>query len=224
MNLVDPEGEVIVKSSEQLWSKHKSRIENKVQRIQNRLDRLSNRNITTGRRVSSLLERLNGLNSVLGIINTLEESPQKYSLSQSNTEMGGLKYYSESGIIEISLLGDTGSFVHEITHAGQFESGDIAFSISNGNTYAQDIYDELEAYTNQAYYENTPASSITIDSISRITDSSGNLVYSLKGVAHTAQTPISINTPLPEVYRAYIVNEIAENIQLWEMVDVYYKR
>ena len=46
-----------------------------------------------------------------------------------------------------------GDFVHEVTHAGQFETGDIAFNAETGGTLAQDIYDEIAAYQAQFAYD-----------------------------------------------------------------------
>jgi hypothetical protein len=49
---------------------------------------------------------------------------------------------------------NTANFVHEVTHCGQFLSGEIVFEEHEGGFGAYvDIYDELEAYQFQYYYD-----------------------------------------------------------------------
>ncbi len=93
------------------------------------------------------MEGINGLNQTLATINNIENSSQGYFLSHVIGEVGGVQYDVTSGLINIRYVsGSTENFIHEVTHAGQFETGDIAFSPDSGRTFAQDIYDEVAAY------------------------------------------------------------------------------
>ena len=47
----------------------------------------------------------------------------------------------------------TATFVHEVTHAGQFESGELGFNRQTGEPLAYDTYDEVAAYKAQYAYD-----------------------------------------------------------------------
>ena len=91
----------------------------------------------------------------------LEASDQVYSLSSTaEGENGGVTLNTSTNVIDIKS-GSTSNFVHEMTHAGQFEAGDMAFDSKTGNTLAQDIYDEVSAYKAQFAYNPSSVSGLT---------------------------------------------------------------
>ena len=92
-----------------------------------------------------------------------------------------------------------------MTHAGQFESGDLGFNF-NGGTYAQDIYDEVAAYQAQAYFNGFNHKEITPKFVQSLTDSDGNKIYEPNGSIRTAPISIRIDTPFYKVCKAYGVS------------------
>ncbi|MCM1490829.1 MAG: hypothetical protein NC095_08390, partial [Muribaculum sp.] len=116
-------------------------------------------------------------------------------------------------IIDINYT-DKANFVHEVTHAGQFESGDIVFSKENGNPALTDLVDETYAYKSQYAYN--PSSIIglnpqmSVNSINSINCTwvsgivyNGKMIYSMGDDNKTAQGSVGINSPafiLPIVY------------------------
>ena len=103
------------------------------------------------------------------------------------------------------LLG-VGDFVHEVTHAGQFETGDIAFNAETGGTLAQDIYDEIAVYQVQFAYDPGSISglssthvansfgAITPSWVQGLKDATGAMPYTVAGSANTGLIPININS------------------------------
>ena len=222
---VDPDGNYIVKSSIREWIEHRNNIEEQFNRINRKVERLHSKNRTNLR----LEDRLNGLQSIMTTIDILESSSQGYALSNAESFIAGIKLDPYSKVIIISFFeGDTGSFVHEITHAGQLESGDIAFTADDGEPLGQDIYDELAAYKAQAYYNNEDINSITIEWIRGLKTPEGQLIYGLKkfgALTNTASTAIDINTSYGEYLKAMSqVGPINNLTPLYKIRNVYYKK
>ena len=138
-------------------------------------------------------------------------------------ETGGLTYNPQTGIIAIAYLGTTGSFVHEVTHAGQFENGGLAFSKELGQTCAQDIYDELSAYRAELYYYGENVSKVTKDWLYSLTDKNGDRIYAPGGSARTASIGITISTPLFMVASEYGLTTTSWS-PLYKMGGVHYKK
>ncbi len=108
-------------------------------------ERLSNK-------IGDRRNRINSLNASLNTMGVLKNSSQVYGLSQiPNGAIGGVTLNTTTNVIVIKYSG-TANFVHEITHAGQFETGDLAFVNTTGETFCQDIYDEVAAYRAQFAY------------------------------------------------------------------------
>ena len=89
-------------------------------------------------------DRVDGLITAIGNFGMLEASTQVYSLNSGATQ-NEVSFDPSTGNIVISYNG-TALFTHEATHAGQFETGDIAFDRTNGATLAQDVFDEVAGY------------------------------------------------------------------------------
>ena len=129
---------------------------------------------------------LQSLNNTLKTMSTLENSENAYGLSHSDSDVGGL-ILSDDGSISIDYIeGDIGNFVHEVTHAGQIERGDLALSERGGAIY-YDIYDEFQAYAAQYAYVKSSSSngflglksynSINLYWLNNIKNAAGSFVY-----------------------------------------------
>ena len=220
VNYVDPDGRKIHNNSQKRWDRYSKNLDKVIEKVKKELNSINN----DDSRYDNLLDRLNGLNSIKETMESLKSSTQLYKLGRSFGNTGYIQYNSKSGMIKINTLGNISNFIHEMMHAGQFESGDIAFTADDGSTLAQDIYDELGAYKAEAYYNGKNASDITIDYIKTITDSAGNLVYSSE-TTNTALEKVTIYTNYHDVLKAYgrtpSIN--TPNIPLFKIGNVYSK-
>ena len=158
---------------------------------------------------------MSSLNSSLKNLGTLERSKQVYSLSHTGgKENGGVTLNTQSKTIDIRIFsGSAASFVHETTHAGQFESGDIAFDGKTGRVLAQDIGDEVAGYKAQFAYA---PSSTGVGSFEAITPQwvqglgGGNVYvpighpnYDPNVSANTGVSHLDINSTRADFIRAY---------------------
>lgn len=148
---------------------------------------------------------------------------------------------TETNVINISY-GNTANFVHEITHAGQFETGDIAFSSSTGKTIGQDIQDEVDGYKAQFAYDPSSVSGlsstagvansfggITTKWVQGITEADGNLPYAPGGTANTGIAPVNINSNRDAIIRAYPhqagqLKNLPTTYLLKSIPGIYYKK
>ncbi len=130
-----------------------------------------------------------------------EKSSQLYQLGKIEGNIGGVVYDSNSGAVVINYV-STANFVHEVTHVGQFERGEIAFS-SKGGALAGDVFDEIAAYKSQYNYDPISVSELpstsTISNINDITSSwvqgiDGGTLYVPGGRANTGVFPLNINS------------------------------
>lgn len=146
-------------------------------------------------------------------------------MSQAVGEVGGVQYDISSSLVNISYIpGSTENFIHEVTHAGQFETGDIAFSPESGKTLAQDIYDEVAAYKAQEYYSGGNYNKMTAQYVQKIRNpKTGELIYTLSGTGNTSQIPISIRTPFWIVRKAYLNDYILNKTPFYKVVNMHYK-
>ena len=231
INFIDPNGMEIDSLSQKQWNKEKSR-------ITSRLDKLENKN-KNGRND----ERIASLKNTIDVMGTAEESTQLYSLSKVvYGKDGGLTLNPESKAIIISYNG-TANFVHEIKHVEQFESkwGHIAFNSETGEVYAQDIYDEVQAYRAQYAYDPSSVTGLTSTStissmqqilpawVQGIKKPDGSLPYALGGYANTGLTPVYLNSTKADLIRAYphmrnSLNHRSNTMPFKNMYPMYYKR
>lgn len=225
VNLVDPDGRYIDKASTQEWNDNKRQIEDKVNSLQNKASELEAKG-KLGGRLKRLNERINGLNQTLSTMAVLEDSEQGYVLIPASGSIGGLKLDVNTSLINVSYVqGDIGNFIHEVTHAGQFESGDLAFTL-DGQIMLQDIYDELAAYKAEAYYTGMNPNSITISYLHGLSnDETGMLMYTPRGECNTAQISVSITTPYSIVEKAYRgQSSLLYKEPIYKTGLIYYKR
>ncbi|WP_302387247.1 hypothetical protein [Alistipes ihumii] len=154
---------------------------------------------------------------------------------------GHLSFDAESETIMINYT-NTANFVHEVTHAGQFETGDVALSsLGKEMTYAQDIYDEVSAYRAQYLYDpfSLPSSSTQVNSLTDINPAwvqglqdaaTGAYKYDYNRGSGTGLYPVNINSTKSALIKAYprAIHEFRgfdDNIPLKEMLnDIYYKK
>lgn len=192
-------------------------------------------------RIDGLQVRVDGLQNILDQMLTLETSTQTYVLQNiDSTQVGTIKYDSATGNI-IIVSGNTANFIHELTHAIQFEKGDLAFNTRTGASLLQDIFDEVAGYKNQFFYDpesitglnsNSIANTvdlITADWVQHIQDSTGNLLYAPGGSSNTGISNININSTKVDFLNAY-PNQAAKldglpaNFDVRTLPTIYYKR
>ncbi|MDE6549645.1 MAG: hypothetical protein K2L22_11675 [Muribaculaceae bacterium] len=227
VNNTDPTGMYVVKESQEEWKRNKNDIKNRRDRLQSSIDKTKSKGAKKGwskekieKKIGDKQERVASLDNTLSTMTNIENSEQGYSLHQTS-DNGGLSL--ENGIIKISYNPSkynkfkNSNFVHEVTHAGQFESGDIAFSTESGGSYLVDIFDEIEAYKAQYAYEPSTLSGLNPDlGINAINDinrdwitgvrSNGTLMYSDGGYCRTGQGYVRVDSPLIFLSIAYSGN------------------
>lgn len=213
----DPTGMVIEEGSLKEWRALREQIEAERDKIQKAINNLVLKAAAKGwsaeklsKKIGNRSERVSSLNSSLGIMGVLENSTQVYALAHICDE-GGLSLDPATSIISINFEG-TYNFVHELTHAGQFETGDMAFSTEG--TVFQDVYDEMAAYKAQFAYSPSSVSSLvsvsTANSFEAITPSwvqgvllRGNAIYAPGGRNNTGIRPVGVNSTINDLMQAY---------------------
>ena len=167
---IDPTGMYIEEGSLKEWESRKSEVTSQRNKLQRRVDELTAKAEAKGwsaeklaSKIGNKNERIASLNASLGTMGTIESSSQGYSLSHTAPgENGGVTLNTGTNTIDIRFgSGNTANFVHEVTHAGQFETVDLAFDSKSGMTLAQDIHDEVVAYKAQYAYNPSSVSGLT---------------------------------------------------------------
>ena len=227
LRFIDPTGMEIEEGSRKEWDKQKQSVENTRDRLQGKIDKLNAKADAKGwsaeklaSRTGNLNERVSSLSGSLKTMGTLESSKQVYSLSHTASgENGGVTLNTQTNSIDIRF-GSTAGFVHESTHAGQFETGDIAFDSKNGMVLGQDIGDEVAGYKAQFAYDPSSVSGLpstsTANSFGSITSQwvqglAGGTLYNPGGSANTGVSHIDINSKKADFIRAYPTNPGAMN-------------
>jgi hypothetical protein len=228
ISFIDPTGMVIESGSQKEWDKQKKLVEKRRDNLQKTIDKLNTKAAAKGwsqsklsNRVGDKADRVTSLNGSLKTLKDLEGSTQIYKLSRtSNGQDGGTTLDSNTKVIDISF-GSTGNFIHETTHAGQFETGDMAFDSSTGNSVAQDINDEIASYKAQFAYDPSSVSNLSstagvANSFASITSQwvqglSGGSLYVPIGhpnfipgqSANTGVSPLNINSTKSDFIKAF---------------------
>ncbi len=241
---LDPTGMVIEEGSQKEWKKQKGYVKKQVTKLETTVNNLkakaktkgwSNEKLTS--KIGNKTERISSLNSTIKTMGTLETSSQVYTLSSAaSDENGKVTFNTETNAIDICFDG-TANFVHEVTHAGQFETGDIAFNSKTGAGIGLDVFDEISAYKAQFAYDPSSVSELestsVADSFEGITVSwvqglGGGNVYVPGGRANTGISPININSAKADLIRAYpsnsILKSLPSNFRLKNSPDLYYKK
>lgn len=228
---IDPDGMIVDPSSQKEWDKQKKSITSERDRLQGKVDKLNATAASKGwsaeklaGKIGDMSDRITGMNSSLGNLGTLEQSAQSYSLNVlSAGSTGDTSYDPASGNVVISFAG-TANFVHESTHAGQYESGDIAFDSVSGKPYASDTGDEISAYKAQYAYDPSSVSGltsstsvkssadITVNWLQNVSDSSGNKIYAPGGSANTGISPLNTNSNRADILKAFPNNPALQSL------------
>ena len=244
---IDPTGMYIEEGSQKEWEKQKGNVTSERDRLQNRVDKLTAKAEAKGwsseklaSRIGDKTERIGSLNTSLGSMGTLEGSSQGYSLSHTAAgENGGVTLNTGTNTLDIKFgSGNTANFVHEVTHTGQFETGNMAFDSKSGMTLAQDIHDEVSAYKAQYAYDPSSVSGLTstsyANSFGAITTSwvqglAGGTLYAPGGTANTGIGPLNINSTRTDFINAYPSNPALKTLPASFILktsypNIYYKK
>ncbi len=245
IKFIDPTGMVIEENSKSEWNRLRGEIEAERNKIQKQINELETQAAKKGwsadklsAQIGDRSERVASLNTSLETMTVLANSSQVYRLAHVNGT-GFLNYDSRANIISINFEGDY-NFVHEVTHAGQFEVGELAFS-ENGNTLLQDVFDETAAY--KAQYAFNPGSLSSINSASKpnsinditsswvqtVRDWSGTLLYAPGGVNNTGLIPVNINSTRNTLIEAYpwiatSLQNQPDDFNARSIIGIYYKK
>ena len=159
VKLVDPNGKDIDPTCLDDWNAKKAAIQNRKNDLLAQKNELSNNSSFWGRysrsrKINRLNERISSLDNTLSTMSNLEgDNSTTYTLSTADKN-GGVSLVTEGskkGMVSIKSS-SMSSFVHEVTHAGQFYNNDIGF-FGNGAVAAYDIYDEVDAYKAALAYD-----------------------------------------------------------------------
>ncbi len=154
VKLVDPNGEEIDPESQPLWDAMRTILtfEKKMAQAYMQIETQ-----TKGRLCCGATSKYLSIDKTLSTMDVMEskDNPQIYKLSKTSNNVSKVFFDSQDQSIVVNFY-NTAGFIHEITHCAQFERNDIGFG-TNGRAIS-DIYDELEAYTNQLSYspQSTP--------------------------------------------------------------------
>jgi hypothetical protein len=244
---IDPTGMVIENGSQKEWDNQKKAVENRRDQLQGKIDKLNTKATAKGwsatklaNKTGNLTDRVSSLNTSLKTMGTLESSKQVYSLSHTAPgQNGGITLDTKTNVIDIKF-GSTANFVHESTHAGQFETQDIAFDGKTGDVLAQDIGDEIAGYKAQFAYDPSSISGLSssagvANSFGAITSPwvqglAGGTLYNPGGSANTGASHLDINSTKVDFIRAYPTNPgamkaLPNNFTLrTSYPNIYYKK
>ena len=159
VKFIDPTGMEIDPTCLDDWNEKKTAIQNRKDALIAQKNELSNKTSFWGSysrniKIKKLNERIKSLDETLSTMNNLEgDQSTKYTLFnvEKNGGTGLIKEGDKKGMVYIKSS-SISSFVHEVTHAGQFYNNEIGFFM-NGNIAAYDIYDEVAAYKAALAYD-----------------------------------------------------------------------
>jgi hypothetical protein len=242
ISLVDLDGMKVDSASRPEWDRQKQAVTDQRNNLSTGVTALialsQATGIDMGGLISGLQERVTSLDGTLNNLTNLENSTQKYGLNSGAGEVGGTTLNTQTNTIVFSFS-TTANFVHETTHGGQFEAGEIAFT-SNGGLVGQDVNDETSAYKSQFAYDPSSVSglksssvansfnSITSSWVQGITTSTGDKLYAPGGTNNTGVSPVNINSGRADLIRAYPnltgqLQSLPANFTLKSIPGLYYK-
>lgn len=211
VSFADPSGLYIEEGSIKRWNREKKSISNEYESLLTKRNKLYSKLLKKGinekyeKTLKELNFRIDHLCETLNTMNSLESSSQGYSLNMITAGIGGLSYDETTDLISINYT-NTAIFVHELTHAGQYETGDIAFS--NNVIIAQDVTDELSAYYNQYAFDpssvpNNPSiDSMNVDWLYTI-EYENSYIYLPGGIMNTGIKKVSYDSSVDLFIESY---------------------
>ena len=149
---IDPNGKEIREEDKEEWEKRKKEIQQRYEQLKDAINELDGRD-DMAEQLDDAEQRLPILKKTIKTMGKLEKSNQIYGLTRTPDHEGETYLDVQTGVIMIGYSGETAIFVHEVTHAGQFESGEIGFNGQTGELLAYDTYDEVAAYKAQYAYD-----------------------------------------------------------------------
>ena len=149
--LVDPDGKEIDPTSMTEWNNQKQKIVDKKAYIDKRIDKLNATAKQKGwnegtikKRTNELKERSARLEKTLNTMGDLEKASTIYTLEKVDENGSFSKGFGDNEGKMVIKYSCTASFVHEVTHAGQYHNREIGFVGVEVTGY--DITDEINAY------------------------------------------------------------------------------
>ena len=188
VRFADPRGRKIDPESNDNWNKQKQQITETI------VDRVFQVVTNTEEDNPSYIKKsIMGLFMTLSVMDQMERD-RNWTFALSPKDKGTTGYTQltrdpdhKAYLFKIGYV-STENFVHEITHCGQFLNGEIVFQETpNGFGAYVDVYDELEAYQAQYYYNQRtlPLNEhpvLTIEWLKDIKDEKGNYPYRKDGI------------------------------------------
>ncbi|MBO9566657.1 MAG: hypothetical protein J7621_28045 [Niastella sp.] len=221
------------------WSRHKELIIDKRDSLQQAIIEKENRACRykekAQQEINNLKARVTQLDKVIELINSLEKSDEQYILQTADKPEGSTSWDAKRKCVVLTV-GSTANFIHEITHGGQYEAGEIIFDALLEKSYLQDLYDETDAYKAQYAYDpasitglksNTVARTmedITPQWVANLQSKEGEKTYREHGLIR-----VNINSPKATLLIAYpqLENQFktwADNCTMKEVPNVVYKQ
>ena len=238
LNVVDPDGKIIAQSSEKEWDQFKAEIQGVYDKLMLKLDKGGN-----SKRLDALRERAMILQHSLEMMNNLQNDlSQRYVLNFRPDQTGGISHDLQTGDIIIHY-NSSANFIHEMIHAGQFYTQDIAFAPNNANKIMyNDVYDEIAAY--KAQYAFSPISvdnlvpDVKIHTESEITvpwlrairhPISGKEIYAENSDSGLGLISVNIHSSKQELEKAYPWNAakwkfLPDAVSLKDILNLYYHK
>jgi hypothetical protein len=135
---------------------------------------------------------------------------QVYSLDNSNCSTCVTQMNSSGTVVIPTNGGSTETFVHEVTHAIQYENNQMAFYMGSSNSL-NSFSNEIEAYKNQAAYGGLKGLNGINPSVPILTNSSQINKAFIQGIqsggrpaySNLAQTPVSPGLRGSSIVKAY---------------------
>ncbi len=208
--------------SQELWDSCKKEILKKLDSLSQEFDKnkkikgkISDRSID---QLWELYHRISRVKDVLKNLDRLEKNKDEiFSVERITEGEGGTVYDLNNGRIVFRILRSipVASFVHETTHGGQFELGEVVFrkvkkdsAEKYSGAYGNDYEDEVAAY--KAQYSYDPATVETAHSFEDINtlwvmnlDLNGAHIYAVGSSANIALIPIKVNSTKDLLTYAY---------------------
>ena len=151
----------------------------------------------------------------LALMDIIEMSTRIYELNFSEGNTGTLKHTPNTRHFTLTY-GNDALFVHELTHAGQLENGDIGFTMGAEKAILIDVFDEVAAYAAQFAFSPISVENlnpdmpifmmndITVEWLLTLTDfSTGNYLYNPEFNTSVSMVPVDVNMTWNELLRAY---------------------
>lgn len=218
---MDPNGMYIDQNSIDEWNRRKKDVQDQLDQLTTLMGQITAAakdagwsDDRTNAAVGDMGQRIASLQGTMQNLSLLENSTQGYALASVTDGEGETGYDKQTGEV-VFHVANTANFVHETTHGGQFESGDIAFNSATGRTVLGDVNDEIAAYKAEYAYSPGDISGLTSSSVANsfqtitpqwvqeLTKSDGTKPYAPGGRANTGISSVNIHSTRDQLIAAY---------------------